>query len=198
MIRGTRGAACAALAAAVWLAALLPVAAAEGQSTGMPQLNPAVFAPQIIWLVIIFGGLYWLMSRTALPRVAAVLETRQQKIAGDLDRAAKLKEEAEAVRTAYEKALADARSQAQTLARQTQATLAAAATERQSRLAADLTRKIKDGEQAVASAKAAAMARIADAAADVARDVTSRVAGLSVSPAEAAGAASAALAARRS
>ncbi len=55
----------------------------------MPQLdfgNPLMIA-QIVWLLIIFGVLYYVLATYALPRVEAVLEDRRRRIEGDLDRA---------------------------------------------------------------------------------------------------------------
>ena len=90
----------------------------------MPQFIMGDFAPQIVWLIISFIALYLLMARVALPRVAEVLETRHGRIANDLDQAAQLKSQAETVILEYEKALAEARGNAQsTIA---QATLEAA------------------------------------------------------------------------
>jgi len=56
------------------------------------------------------------MSRVALPRIGAVIEERQDKIADDLDRAAGYKKDAEEALAAYEQALTKARERANELA----------------------------------------------------------------------------------
>ena len=67
---------------------------AEHASGGLPQLNPDFFSPQLIWLGISFITLYYLMSKVALPKVAEVLEERQERITNDLDRAGNLRRQA--------------------------------------------------------------------------------------------------------
>ena len=61
----------------------------------MPQLDTTWFASQIFWLIIAFSVLYYLLSRKALPRLAEILEARQDRIAADLDEAERLRREAE-------------------------------------------------------------------------------------------------------
>ena len=80
----------------------------------MPQFETAApfFWSQVFWLIVAFVVLYLLMSKIALPRIAEVLEERQDKIDDDLAKAEKLKNEAEQVLAEYEKAIADARSSA--------------------------------------------------------------------------------------
>ena len=56
----------------------------------MPQFNFATFPSQIFWLIICFAALYFLLARTALPKIGAVLEARQRKIDDDLERATEL------------------------------------------------------------------------------------------------------------
>ncbi|MCQ0969618.1 F0F1 ATP synthase subunit B' [Paracoccus sp. TK19116] len=79
----------------------------------MPQLNFDTFPNQIFWLLVTLGVLYWVLSRIALPRIAAVLSDRQGAITGDLMAAEEFKQRAKEAEAAYDKALADARSEAQ-------------------------------------------------------------------------------------
>ena len=159
----------------------------------MPQLHLPDFLPQLVWLAITFGLLYWLMARVALPRVAEVIEARAQRIAGDLDRASALKSEAEKAREAFERALSEARAQAMALATAAEAEAAGIASQRQHEQAAALAERIKRAEAQVAAAKTAAVGNIAAMASEVVRDATRRLIGVEVAPAEAASAAAAAM-----
>ena len=76
----------------------------------MPQLDVTSFAPQLIWLALSFGLLYFFMARLVLPRVGGVIAARQARIAGDLDEAERLKQEAQAAEAAHEAALREARA----------------------------------------------------------------------------------------
>src|SRR5260221_11778962 len=71
------------------------------------------------------------MARLATPKTERVSDKRQRRFEDDLDKAGKMKSEAEAVIAAYEKALADARHQAQLTMKETTGQLAALAAERQ-------------------------------------------------------------------
>src|SRR3954466_11887746 len=97
----------------------------------MPQLDAHTFPTQLFWLVVSFLVLYWLMAKIALPRVEKIIEERRRRLDEDLEKAAQMKSEAEAVIAAYEKALAEARQQAQATVKQTTDRIAAEAAERQ-------------------------------------------------------------------
>jgi F-type H+-transporting ATPase subunit b len=145
----------------------------------MPQLDVSTFAPQLIWLAISFIVLYFLMARIGLPRVGAALEARRRRREEDLDRAAQLRREAEAVVAAYESTRAGARDQAQATIRETTARLAAAAAERQRELSAVLAERTGAAERDITAAKESALAEIRGVAADVATSISNRLIGVS-------------------
>jgi F-type H+-transporting ATPase subunit b len=151
----------------------------------MPQFDTSTFPQQLVWLAISFIVLYWLMAKLALPRVAEVLEKRRHRVDGNLDKASQLKAEAEAVMAAYEKALAEARHQAQLTMKETTERLAAEAAERNRQLAAEIAERTAAAERRIAAAKAAAMREVRGIAGDLARSTAARFTGLDVDAAAA-------------
>lgn len=176
-----------------------PDAAAHGgeHAGGLPQLNPATFPTQIFWLALTFITLYYLLSKKALPRVAEVLEERQERISRDLSKAASLKEEAEAVMAQVDKSLAGARSEAQAVIAQVAAEIDANNQARQAKLNADITERLRTAEANIAAAKEQALANVRSVAADIARDVAGRLAGVDVDGAQAEAAVAAVIEERR-
>ena len=89
-------------------------AAADAAHTapGMPQLDFTTFGNQIFWLLVVLAVIYWVLSRVALPRIGGVISDRQGAITGDLMAAEEFKLKAKEAEAAYDKALADARSEA--------------------------------------------------------------------------------------
>jgi len=170
--------------AAMALAAMArPALAAE--SGGMPQLNVHDFAPQLVWLAILFVALYVLMSRVGLPRVGAALQLRADRIKEDLDRAATLKDETEKIVAAYEKARSEARNKAAAVSRETAEAVAKKSAERQTKVGEELAGKIKSAETGIAAARDRAMGEIRNVAADIAADAAHRLVGLQVGSADA-------------
>lgn len=155
--------------------ALDPEGAVEHGEAGLPQLNTATYLPQVAWLALTFILLYLLMSRVALPRVAQVLQDRQDRIEDDLQKAEALRAEAQGVEHAYEKALSDARSQAAAVLSEAQAEISAQAARRQADFAAALAEKTADAEARIAAERQAALADVATIAADAARQLAAKV-----------------------
>ncbi len=144
----------------------------------MPQLDPGVFLPQLVWLAITFGVLYVLMVRTALPRIAEVLEARRERITHDLDAAASLKAEADQALAEYEASIAEARASAQGMLAQAAEEHARRASEQQAALDERLAARLREAEARLAEAKTAALGHIEEIAADVARTATARLIGV--------------------
>jgi F-type H+-transporting ATPase subunit b len=128
--------------------------------------------------------LYYLMRRRALPRDTEILEARQERIAGDLDRAARLREEAEAAQRRHEEVVAQAQHKALDQLRAVQERVAAENAKRQAELEADLNRRLDEAEASINASRERALAEVQNVAADVAQAVIQRLAGLQVSEAE--------------
>jgi F-type H+-transporting ATPase subunit b len=151
---------------------------------GMPQLDIQTFAPQIVWLVITFVALYLLMARIALPRIATVIEHRRDRVANDLDAAARLKEETDEVIAAYETELAEARGRAHQIAAETRDKLNAELGEERAGIEAELAKKTAKAEKSIADTKAKALAEVDAAAAEAAAEIVTVLTGLKASKAE--------------
>jgi len=148
-----------------------------GQHGVFPPFNSQTFPSQLVWLVLSFVLLYALMAKWALPQVARVIEGRQKGIAGDLAEADRLKQQSEEAVAAYEKALADARSNAQAIANETRDKQAAEAEATRKRLEDELNRKLADAEKTIAATKQAAMANVRVIAQDAAAAIVERLIG---------------------
>jgi F-type H+-transporting ATPase subunit b len=144
---------------------------------GFPPFNPQTFASQLVWLVIAFVLLYALMAKWALPRVTAIIENRQKRVADDLAEAARLKQQSDEAVAAYEKALADARGRAQAIANETREKQAAAAEATRKAVEAELNVKLADAEKSIAATKQAAMANVRSIAEGAARAIVERLIG---------------------
>lgn len=155
----------------------------------MPQLEQLnTFVSQVIWLVITFTALFFFLRAIVIPKIASVLEQRQERIGEDLEKAAKLKQEAEDLREAYEKALADARADAQSKVREV-SDAARAEAEKASRALSDrIAGDVAAAEKRIGEARDNALSGLQDVAASLAQDVTEKLIGVKVD-AKAAGAA---------
>jgi F-type H+-transporting ATPase subunit b len=160
--------------------------AAEGasKSEGLPQLDPNHFTPQLFWLVLSFIALFFVMSRIALPRVGDVIDERRDRIKRDLDAAGRLKDETDKALSDYEKALADARSNASGIAKETRDRLAAETDAERQWVDAQLAVKLQNAESRIAETKSKAVSAIGEIATDTARAVVTKLIGQDVSPDE--------------
>jgi F-type H+-transporting ATPase subunit b len=146
----------------------------------MPQFDLASFSPQIIWLVITFVILYLLMARVALPRIGAVLETRQERITDDLDQADQLNKSVEVVMAEYEASLAKARGDAQAILAQKGAELAVEADKRGAEVADRLAGEANAAAQRIAAAKDAAIQEMTGFAVELAQAAAEKLTGASI------------------
>lgn len=148
-----------------------------GQKEPFPPFQRETFASQLVWLAITFVALYVVMAKVALPRMAAIFEARRAKITGDLTESERLRQESEAALAAYEKALADARSHAQTIASQTRDELGAQTEARRKALEDQLNAKLAAADKSIAATKQAAMANVRGIAVETAGAIVERLIG---------------------
>ena len=153
------------------------IPASEQHAKGFPPFDASTFASQLLWLTITFVVLYLLMSRMALPRVGAIIENRQKRIAGDLAEAQGMKDQSDAAIAAYEKALAEARGRAQTLANEAREKHAAAAEADRKTLDSKLNAHIAEAEKTIAASRASAMTNIRGIASEAAAAIVERLIG---------------------
>ncbi len=148
-----------------------------GAKPPFPPFDKDTFGSQLIWLAIAFVALYVLLSRVALPRVAAIFAARRARLESDLAAAAKAKAESEAAIASYEKALADARAKAQALAAETKQKFAAEAEAKKKSVDASLAAKLADAEKQIDATRKSAMSNVRNIAVDTASAIVERLTG---------------------
>lgn len=153
------------------------MAAAAEKKSGLPQLNIADFAPQLIWLALTFSVLYLILSKVALPRIGEVIEERKDRIQRDLDAAERLKGETEKALKSYEQALADARTRAGGIARDNRAALQAETDKERAKVEAEIAAKLAEAEKRISATKTKALSSVNEIAAGTASAVVGRLLG---------------------
>lgn len=143
-------------------------AAAHAAPTGLPQLDVTTFANQIFWLVLTMLLLYWVLSRVALPRIGGVIADRQGAITGDLGAAEEFKRRARDAEAAYDKALAEARSEAQGIIAQNRAAMQGELDTAIAHADAEISARASESERRIGEIQARAI----EDARTVAREVT--------------------------
>jgi F-type H+-transporting ATPase subunit b len=142
-----------------------------------PPFQAEHYPSQLIWLTISFILLYVLMSKIALPRIGSILAERSRIISDDLAAAERLKQQSDAARAAYEKALADARARAQAIASATREKQAAEADAAHKHLEAQLNERLGAAEQSIAATRTTAMGHVRGIASDTASAIVERLIG---------------------
>jgi F-type H+-transporting ATPase subunit b len=143
----------------------------------MPQFDPAVWVPQLIWLAITFVTLFLLMSKVALPRVSEVLEEREARINDSLRKAERLKLSAEEAIASYEKTIVDVRAKAAEEVWTAREEAAAEAAKRNAEVSERLAAEINAAEERINQARAAAIAGLRDVAVAVSGAALERLIG---------------------
>ena len=162
-----------------------PVAvAAASHGGGLPQFDLSQWPGQIVWLLITFLFLYLMFSRVFVPNIGETISEREDRIAGDIAKARRLKEEAEAQAKAAAEEMHAARDRAQKLAADAKAEAKSNAAKQRAEEAGRLAKGFADAEARIAAARDGAMQHVQSIAVETAGAMISKLTGAPASAAE--------------
>jgi len=118
-----------------------------------------------------------ILSRVALPRIGAVLAERQGTITNDIAAAEDLKVKATEAEAAYDKALIDARAEAQQIIAAAKADIQADLDKAIAKADAEIAAKSAESEKAISEIRASAMENVEAVAKDTAEAIVAAVGG---------------------
>ncbi len=140
----------------------------EGFAEGMPQLCGDWFGNQIFWLVVTLVAMFLILTRVALPRIAAVLAERSGTITNDIAAAEELKLKALEAEESYNQALIDARAEANRIVDEAKAEIQKELDVELARADEEIAAKTAESEAAIADIRASAESSVQDVAKDTA------------------------------
>jgi F-type H+-transporting ATPase subunit b len=152
-------------------------AGAEAGGAGMPQLDFSTFPNQIFWLLVTLVVIYLILSRVALPRIGAVLAERQGTITNDIAAAEELKLRAQEAEAAYDKALVDARAEANKIVADAKADIQAELDAEMQKADAEIAAQTAESEKAIAEIQAGATDAVKAVAKDTAKEIVAAMGG---------------------
>jgi F-type H+-transporting ATPase subunit b len=141
---------------------------AEG---GMPQLDVTTYPNMIFWLIIALVALYFILTRFALPRIAAVLAERNDAMANDLEEASLYKRRAEEAEATYNAALKTAREEAGKIAAETKAAINAELAKLMATADAEIGAKSAESERRIREIQDSATESVEQVALETARAI---------------------------
>lgn len=150
---------------------------------GFPPFDSSTFPSQLLWLAITFGLFYLFLKRVVLPRLGGIIEVRRDRIAQDLDQAARLKQEADEAIAAYEQGLAEARKKANQIGQQARDGAKAEAETARKAVEAGLEAKLAEAEARITAIKASAMSDVGAIAEETAGTIVQALVGGTVTKA---------------
>ena len=140
----------------------------HGGAIGMPQLCADWIPNQIFWLLVTLVVIFIVLSKIALPRIAAVLADRKGTITNDLAAAEELKQKAVAAEKAYNDALANARTEAGKIVAAAKADIQKDLDAATAKADVEIAAKTAESEKTIAGIRDGAAAAVTEVAKDVA------------------------------
>jgi F-type H+-transporting ATPase subunit b len=144
---------------------------------GLPQFDLSWWPGQMVWFLIIFGVVFILMAKVFVPRIGGAIGTREDKIAGDIGDARRLKAEAEAQAAAAAAETAQARAQAQKVASDAKARANAEAAASRAAEDAKLAESLATAELSIKAARDQSMSNVRAIASDTASAIIDKLTG---------------------
>jgi len=145
-----------------------------------PPFDSSFFGSHVFWLTVCFGLFYFFMARVVLPRIGGVIEMRRDRIAADLDHAARMKSEADTAIASYERELAEARERAGTITRVANDEARARAEAERAEAEALLEKKLVEAEKHIADVRDRAMQDVGMIAEETAAEIVNELVGRKV------------------
>ena len=119
----------------------------------MPLLNPEFFVSQLFWLAVFFTFLLVFLWRVSLPRIATVLEKRQNKIDENLSSAKELQEQAMEIEKEINNQINNVKLETDEKIKETINALQEDVSSQLSLLDKDLEKKVSDAEKEILKSK---------------------------------------------
>ena len=150
----------------------------------MPQLNPEFFVSQLFWLCIFFSFLLIFLWKISLPRIAGVLEKRQNKINESLSSAKELQEQAKEVEDNINIQISKAKQETDIQVKEALSLLQDEVTSKLSSLDKELESKIINSEQDIIKSKDNQMKNIDSEIANIAKLTISKISNIKITDEE--------------
>ena len=156
-------------------------AAAEPAASGLPQFDLARWPGQMVWMLIIFGVMLFLFAKVFVPSVGNTIAEREDRIAGDIGDARKLKAQADQQAATAAAEMTAARASAHKLAVDAKAKAAADTAAQEAVEEARLNETLAKAEARIGASRDQAMSHVRDIAGETAQAIVAHLTGKSAS-----------------
>lgn len=146
--------------------------------SGLPQLDTSTYASQIFWMIIVFVFMHIVFSKQSLPKISKTIGNRTDRIQSDLDTAETLKDEVDAVQSAYEDSLSGARSDSAALFKGIEQDIKDRTDAYAEEFAEKSIKEVETLEKNINKARKKAMEEMSVIAAEIASDAAEKIIGV--------------------
>lgn len=155
-----------------------------GGGSAFPQLDFSTFPSQMFWTTVTFTLMYVIMANIVLPPIASVVEKRKNKRSTDLNKASKLNEETEELKTEYEASLETARITATDTVFETEKEIDAEISTALHGFHREAERRILESEEKIKVAKEKALESLTEVSEEVVKEIANKIAHITPSSKE--------------